>query len=496
MNPPALPAVTFRVTISTDRGFVAHAHPWAVHADDIETLDALVAHADLDDAHAIVRARVDGGAWRLVEHRVHPEGDSAVSVAAWDVTDREYGRDREAVADAYWRAVLRNGHESIVVVEPSTLRITHATHQLGDLLGVDVAQLVGRWAPWYVDRRDLPVVRTLAAGWDHEGEGARRAEVRLRRADGTAGWIEAVVSDARADDAVGAFVVNIRDIGDRKLADDQLRASEHLFRVLVQHVADGAVVVDADGRMRFVSERAAVSLRASVDELTGRVLEIAAGPDGPLVRPARGLTGALPSLPVDARGPDGRWFHVTGHDLTDDPVVNATVLVLRDITDGRSRVERLRRQVQQDALTGLLNRRGLVDRLTGHLETGRAVAVGFLDLDGFKAVNDTHGHAAGDAVLRAVAARLRRCLRPGDDVARLGGDEFVVLLVDAPGEAELVELTERIVSVLVGTYTTEAGTVEIGVSAGWSVALPNVPAEEALRRADRRMYEHKRRSKA
>lgn len=496
MTESALPRLRFSVPSAALRDRIADAHPCAVHPDDMETLEAFVAHADLPGAHAIVRVRPVSGPWRLSEHRVVGREGDALVIDVVDVTERERDLDLDAQAEAYWRAVLRNSHESVAVVDPRTGRITYASDQLGHLLGRDADALVGSRALLHVDRRDLPLVRDLVAGWETDAL-ARTVELRLRRRDGGSAWTEVVVSDARADTAVGAFVVNIRDIQDRKQAEEQLRASEHLFRVLVQHLGDGAVVVAEDGAMTFATERAAESLNASVDDLVGSALELNETAHGYVLGfgPVADPPSPRPRLPLDARGPGGRWFHVDGHDLTDDPTVRATIVVLRDITDGRVRVERLRRQVEQDALTGLLNRRGLVERLDGLLERGRSIAIGFLDLDGFKQVNDTHGHAAGDAVLRAVAARLRRCLRPGDEVARLGGDEFVVVLVDAPREAELAELTERIGAALVGTYTTDAGTVEIGVSAGWSVAEVGASAEDALRRADRRMYEQKRRGR-
>lgn len=487
----------FSVAASAQRERIAIAHPGTVHPDDLETLEAFLAHANVPGAHSIVRVRLTPGSWRLGEHRVVANDDGVLSIDVLDVTDRERDLDLEARAEAYWRAVLRNSHESIVVVDPVSLRITFASDQLGALLDRDPAGLVGSRAAAHVDRRDVSTVRSLFAPWA-PNEPARTAELRLRRRDGGTAWTEAVVSDARDDEAVGAYIVNIRDIEDRKHAEEQLRASEHLFRVLVQHVGDGAVVVGEDGAMNYVTERAAASLGATVGELVGRAFELRETPEGFLVghAPVDRAAGSRPRLPLEAMAPDGRWFRVVGHDLTDDPIVRATVYVLRDITDGRTRVERLRRQVEQDPLTGVLNRRGLIKRLESLLETGRSVAIGFLDLDGFKKVNDTHGHAAGDAVLRAVAARLSRSLRPGDEVARLGGDEFVVVLMDAPQDAELIELADRVVGTLVGTYTTDAGTVEIGVSAGWSVAGAGSSAEDALHRADRRMYEQKRRTKA
>ena len=465
-----------------------------LHPDAADGLDALIAHVDVADAHAILRW-FDGQRWRLVEHRLETRlADGTTVVTRTDVTRREQLRERAGRDDAYWRAVLRNGHESIAVIEPASLRITHASDRLASLLGVTADELSGSRAYWHVDRRDLPEVRRL---FEHTAgaTGPRSTELRLRRPPAEPVWMEAVLSDATEDPAVRAFVLNLREIGDRKAAEEQLRSSEHLFRMLVHHLADGAFVVDGRGHLVFVSERAAEAIGRTVEELRGKPVPLTVASQG-LALASDGAPGSnelLARLPAEVRGPRRRWFHLTGHDLRHDPIVSGWIVVMRDITDGRVRVERLRREAAQDPLTGLLNRRGLETRVAHHLELGRTVGLGYLDLDGFKEVNDVHGHATGDALLCSVAARLRRCLRPGDEVARFGGDEFVLAFIDLPSDAELVELTNRVVESISGTYSTDHGPVEIGVSAGWSVANADHDVVDALARADYRMYEQKRR---
>lgn len=465
-----------------------------LHPDDADGLDALIAHVDVEDAHAILRW-ADGDRWRLVEHRVEARlPDGATRLTRVDVTQREQLRERAGRDDAYWRAVLRNGHESIAVVEPERLRITHASDRLASLLGTTPEALRGSRAAWHVDRRDFDEVRRLAAR-AALGGGPHTAELRVRRRRADPVWMEAVLSDATDDPAVRAYVLNLREIGDRKAAEEQLRSSEHLFRMLVHHLADGAFVVDGEGRIAFASERAAAALGRSVEELRGDFVPLVETSDG--LELVAGDIGApqvpMTVLPAEVRGPRGRWFHLVGHDLRDDALVSGWIVVLRDVTDGRVRVERLRREAEQDPLTGLLNRRGLEERIVKHLERGRTVGLGYLDLDGFKLVNDSFGHATGDALLCSVAARLRRCVRPGDEVARFGGDEFVVAFVDLPSDSELVEMTNRVVEAIAGTYSTDCGPAEVGVSAGWSVATPDVDVAEALARADHRMYQQKRR---
>jgi two-component system cell cycle response regulator len=161
----------------------------------------------------------------------------------------------------------------------------------------------------------------------------------------------------------------------------------------------------------------------------------------------------------------------------------------------RKRAEiRLARLALHDPLTGLPNRLLLDDRL-GHALTRRRtngqVALLFIDLDGFKAVNDAHGHAAGDELLVQVAERLREGLRAGDTVARMGGDEFVVLCEDVADVEATIALADRIALRLADPYLLSAGRVEISAAVGVAVAGEE-DAPSLLRRADAAMYAAKR----
>jgi diguanylate cyclase (GGDEF)-like protein len=148
----------------------------------------------------------------------------------------------------------------------------------------------------------------------------------------------------------------------------------------------------------------------------------------------------------------------------------------------------LRRQARSDALTGLANRFELEERLRAAVAgAGPHAAVVVVDLDGFKPINDTYGHAVGDEVLSAVAARLTACVRVEDTVARIGGDEFVVL-ARLGTDAAPAELTERIRQALAHPLTTSVGPLRVGASIGIAVSEHGQAAEELLRRADKAMY--------
>jgi diguanylate cyclase (GGDEF)-like protein/PAS domain S-box-containing protein len=165
-----------------------------------------------------------------------------------------------------------------------------------------------------------------------------------------------------------------------------------------------------------------------------------------------------------------------------------------DVTEQRRAEASLRQQAQSDPLTGLLNRTAFEAMLPKHLdpETGLGCGLLFCDLDGFKAINDTMGHAAGDAVLLEIARRLSGTVRGGDLVARLGGDEFVVLL-PALGAIQVRALAARVERTVARPIRLAEGQARVGVSVGVRVATPGEDPTAVLADADAAMYEVKRR---
>lgn len=159
-------------------------------------------------------------------------------------------------------------------------------------------------------------------------------------------------------------------------------------------------------------------------------------------------------------------------------------------------LETVRHQATHDALTGLPNRALFLDALDQALAwaaPGAHLAVLFCDLDRFKGVNDTLGHAAGDELLRQVSARLRAAVRPGDTVGRLSGDEFAIILPGLVDPADATGLAERVVGCFHQPFRLEGQDVAVGTSVGVAVQEPGAPdtAEQLLRRADTAMYRHK-----
>ena len=171
------------------------------------------------------------------------------------------------------------------------------------------------------------------------------------------------------------------------------------------------------------------------------------------------------------------------------------VLVLRDVSVARAVADRMRQLAESDTLTGLPNRMVFEERLKAalaHLKAGDSLAVLYMDLDGFKAVNDAHGHAAGDELLRQFAERLLRRTRKADTICRLGGDEFVALLAPPISLREAMVRAEDFVDAASQPFFWNGMPLHVTVSVGISTAPQHgVDAIALVRRADDALYEAK-----
>lgn len=189
---------------------------------------------------------------------------------------------------------------------------------------------------------------------------------------------------------------------------------------------------------------------------------------------------------------------------TDEPLPDDVVKTLQALRtqvslalEGVALTAELTRRAMYDMLTGLGNRALLRDRMTGALarsrRTARPVGVLLLDLNGFKPVNDTYGHDAGDTLLKVVADRLRTCVRTEDTVARLGGDEFVVVTEDLREPRDVLVVAERIVEALNEPVIVDGHALRTPASIGIALSTPGCSPDDVLREADAAMYVAKRR---
>ena len=192
-----------------------------------------------------------------------------------------------------------------------------------------------------------------------------------------------------------------------------------------------------------------------------------------------------------------RWVDGEGRIISQDP---RTVIVTARIVDAEvAALRALEDMARHDELTGLVNRHAVFDQvsraLQGDVRSGTRVGMVFCDLDGFKSVNDTYGHSAGDALLRSIARRLERAVRSVDVVARIGGDELLVVLNGVRDLDDAVAIAEKIRAEVRQPTPIPGGTVTVSASVGVAVAEPGETIDDIVARADAAMYDAKRSGK-
>ncbi len=199
------------------------------------------------------------------------------------------------------------------------------------------------------------------------------------------------------------------------------------------------------------------------------------------------------SVELDAEHRSGRTFPIElSLSMWHDRGLANFGAIIRDMTERRANEERLYRLAHLDALTGLPNRSLLFSRIAEQLDRGEPMTVLLLDLDGFKAVNDTLGHSAGDKVLQAVAARIVRCVRASDTVARLGGDEFAILRPSCAGGKSLVDELGCLLASIAEPVEVDGHQVTIGTSIGVACYPEHGGhGEDLLSAADLALYQAK-----
>jgi diguanylate cyclase (GGDEF)-like protein/PAS domain S-box-containing protein len=274
----------------------------------------------------------------------------------------------------------------------------------------------------------------------------------------------------------------------------QRRRAHQRFEALFQHAPDLVSVLDAHGRIAYSSPSAISTLGFGGSGLVGNsVFDLVHPEDRPFMVEQFGTLlasrDAVLRLQCRVRSADDRyrWFEFTASNQMHNPALNGVVINARDISETRAFQERLAHEAQHDALTGLPNRRRMQDVLDSTLRQD-AVAVLFVDLDGFKPVNDAHGHEAGDELLRQVAQRLSACVREQDVLARVGGDEFVVLMPGVLAGDDAEAMAARIRHAIDQPFLIDGGEVRIGASVGLHVGAPAEDSDEVLRAADHAMY--------
>jgi diguanylate cyclase (GGDEF)-like protein/PAS domain S-box-containing protein len=303
------------------------------------------------------------------------------------------------------------------------------------------------------------------------------------------------------DGEVAGFYLQATDLTSHVEEERSREEALRMFQTCVENAPIGQAITDTSLRCMYVNPSFCSMFHCTADEAINANVREFVSPDDLEVAEADfdALTNAPNShvateLRIVRRDGSAIWVQrnavmVPGEHGGDDILIGQ----FQDITARRLAESELARLAVTDPLTGLFNRKALADSIRRHSDTEPSASVGivFLDLDGFKQVNDDHGHAVGDTLLAQVAARIAQNVAAPDSVYRLGGDEFVVLSTTAASEADVTELTDRLCNAVRGSYDGGGTPLTLGVSAG-STWGPVDDLDELLRHADAQMYRHKK----
>ena len=292
-----------------------------------------------------------------------------------------------------------------------------------------------------------------------------------------------------------------RDVTDRDAVSKKLAASEEQFRLLAENSSDVVVRVNHEGRIIWVSPSVTPVLGWSqedwIDHNATDFFSSSADRERFLHEQQKALLGQSIQVrtQMQAKGGAIHWVEIhAGPYRTEQGLIDGIAASFR-LVDAEVASQRiLERRARTDELTGLLNRKEAFERIEAvSRRPGRTDAVLWCDIDRFKVVNDTHGHAAGDTVLEALADRIRSCLRSSDDLgARLGGDELMVFLHGVRDLEDASDIAEKLRSRAAEPIQTATGPISVTLSIGVTLAHRDESTDALIARADDAMYQAKK----
>lgn len=440
-------------------------------------------------------------AYRIADHGPDEFGDLALTLNAMTAK-----LEAEILAHTQAQDMLRTltialeQSPTSVIITNLDARIEYVNPRFSEVTGYAAAQVIGKNPRIFQSGQMAAdfyqhMWATLTAGRIWHGE------LYNRRKNGEFYWEESHIAPVRNAAGVTTHYVAVKtDITQRKFAESKLQLAASVFT----HAREGIGIADADGNFMDVNE--------AFTRITGYRREEVLGRNPRILKSGRQGNPFYAELWRDLLD-KGYWSgeiwnrrksgEVYAEILTISAVRNAQgrvqqyVALFSDITPLKEQQQQLERIAHFDALTNLPNRILLSDRLHQAMVQAQRrrqhVAVVFLDLDGFKAVNDQHGHDAGDHVLMNLAARMKEALREGDTIARLGGDEFVAVLIDLEDVGAAMPMVNRLLTAAAQAVTLDALTLQVSASLGVTFypQAQDMDADQLLRQADHAMYQAK-----
>ena len=480
-----------------------------IHPDDrdfaIATWRAALASGEAYDIE--VRARgLDGTAHRWTRLQAFPDRDAQGNVIGWYGTSEDIHERRLATIALTESEVrfknLADDMPAMVWLTDEVGRTTYLSRRWYDFTGQTEAEALDMG--WL--RAILPddLTRLASLQMIPDAEEAFQIDFRVRGADGEARWMMSSGKSRRTADGtllgyVGSLTdIHARKMAERDLAETQMRLSRALdgtgvgvweWDAATDTVSISGSAMSISGFRNTNAEYKVIDYRATIhpDDRERLLAAMAAYVEGRSedfevevrCRTRKGgWVWVLDRGTATARDADGRATHMVG--------------TLTNIEDSKRAEAKLRWTVDHDALTGLANRTLFHARLDTALAAGGNCALALLDIDDFKAVNDVHGHGAGDALLRVLADRLRDFTSPGETVARLGGDEFTLIIPACGDAAHVATRLERLRRSLERPFEHDGQTFTCRSSIGVAIAPGDgLDASTLLKSADIAMYSAK-----
>ena len=423
-----------------------------------------------------------------------------------EVEQRREAEARLRDSEARMRGVLEHSHDAFVAMDEDGV-VTDWNRSAEAVFGWRRSEALGRRMaeliipPGLRDAHEAGLQRVLATG--HGSLLDQRMQLRAMHRSGRDFPVEVTISQVKAGGR-RLFTAFLHDISERVASERALAENERRLRTITDNVPALIAYVDRDFRFRFANAAFRGWYGVDPDASLGRTVAEFRGEDAwRALRPAteRALAGERVSFQRTDQRPDGTQRHTQTElipDIDAEGCVRGVHVMAVDISEHKRAEQVLEQRALRDELTGLPNRAAWNAELERGIararRAGTPLMLMFLDLDGFKQVNDRHGHDAGDAVLREFAARLQGALRRSDVIARLAGDEFVVLLDNVNDvEGDPPRVAAKILAAVADGCLFRGERLAMTPSIGIAVHRGGRPdAARLMRRADEAMYAAKR----
>ena len=418
---------------------------------------------------------------------------------------KEVDRSLKAMAqlEQHYRLLLENSSDVITILAHDGT-VLFKSHSVVRILGYDPMSLIGESEFDYLDAECRQALEKKLKSPAGEEEEAARNLFLYRNAQNDWRTLKTSVRRITGDDNnTRCFVLNAQDVTEQRDAEAALRDSEERYRNLVEKANDLIFETSADGKLTFVNPVTQRMTGYTEEEIVGKPFLDIVHPDyRDVFRRHFGiqLLKKIPTTyyeyPIINKSGEEIWLGQNTQITVRNGEGTGYQGVARDITELHRMQDRLTYLSTHDYLTELPNRLLFQDKLAyvlASVKRRRQLAgVLFMDLDGFKSVNDLHGHDVGDMLLKSVAKRLVDCVREIDIVSRLGGDEFTVIIESAQALDEIVVIAKRIIATIAQPY--RLGEFELELSASVGIAVfpsDGRTGEELLKKADDAMYRAK-----